>query len=268
MSAWVYPAVGLMAGTHTATWGMYKDAVHEGFTWRTYLRSIVVSLVLSLCVGASGLLPIDDAGDVVVLFGLVYVLERAVTEFYKTFIRDEDQSKYFIPMQFHVLGRVVRDRRVRLGVGLAALGAAVGLLGLVRSIQVETAGPARGATILLVGSVGGWFSAFGGAFKDAPIEGFETFKFFRSPLFAGGYAMLLANFTSSWVIMTLAALGYVVATLETWKTFFFPTKPRGKFAGKPILFPELLRKRQRVLPLYFGIWLVLLVGIGLALAGV
>ena len=25
-------AVGVMAGVHTATWGMYKDAPHEGFS--------------------------------------------------------------------------------------------------------------------------------------------------------------------------------------------------------------------------------------------
>ena len=35
--------VGLLAGTHTATWGMYKDAPHEGFTVGTYSRSIIVA---------------------------------------------------------------------------------------------------------------------------------------------------------------------------------------------------------------------------------
>jgi hypothetical protein len=32
------------------------------------------------------------------------------------------------------------------------------------------------------------------------------------------------------------------------------SKPRGKFAGKPILHPEHLERRRRFLPLYFGIW--------------
>ena len=36
-------------------------------------------------------------------------------------------------------------------------------------------------TVVTVGGFFGWISAFGGAWKDAPIEGFETFKFFRSP---------------------------------------------------------------------------------------
>ena len=42
----------------------------------------------------------------------------------------------------------------------------------------------------------------------------------------------------------MAGLGFTIFTLETYKTFFFPSKPRGKFAGKPILFPDMLRRRQ------------------------
>ena len=63
---------------------------------------------------------IDSTTDsgIVVLFGLPYALERAVTKFWKTFVRDEDQSKYFIPMQLHVMGLVVQNRGTRLAVGL------------------------------------------------------------------------------------------------------------------------------------------------------
>ena len=32
-------ALGFLAGLHTSTWGMYKDAPHEGFTWGRYFRS-------------------------------------------------------------------------------------------------------------------------------------------------------------------------------------------------------------------------------------
>ena len=34
--------IGLLAGTHASTWGMYKDAIHEGFTWPKYFRSILI----------------------------------------------------------------------------------------------------------------------------------------------------------------------------------------------------------------------------------
>ena len=36
-----------LAGLHTSTWGMYKDAPHEGFTWPKYFRSTLVGATLS-----------------------------------------------------------------------------------------------------------------------------------------------------------------------------------------------------------------------------
>jgi hypothetical protein len=113
--------------------------------------------------------------------------------------------------------------------------------------------------IFLLGGVGGWVSAFGGAFKDAPIEGFHWLKFFRSPLLAGAWAVAVSQFTGDIVVIAFAALGYTVATTETYKTFFFPSRPRGKFQGKPILYPDLLRFRRRFVPLYAAIWLLILI---------
>jgi hypothetical protein len=113
-------------------------------------------------------------------------------------------------------------------------------------------------TVLLIGSIGGWISAFGGAWKDGPIEGFEIFKFFRSPLIALFYALLLAFFTTTFLYIVFGALGYTVGTIETYKTFFFPNKPRGKFAGKEINYPEMLTRRQRFVPLYVAIWLAVI----------
>ena len=37
-------SIGLLAGAHTSTWGMFKDAPHEGFTYRKYFRSIVATV--------------------------------------------------------------------------------------------------------------------------------------------------------------------------------------------------------------------------------
>jgi hypothetical protein len=128
--------------------------------------------------------------------------------------------------------------------------------------------PAPGTSPLFlavtVGAIGGWYSAFGGAWKDAPIEGFQIFKFFRSPLLAAGFAYLLFRLGATPVQGTFGAIGFTVATTETYKTFFFPSKPRGKFAGKPVLFPHLLRWRYRFAPLYAGIWVIVLSNIALA----
>ena len=108
--------------------------------------------------------------------------------------------------------------------------------------------------VLTIGSWGGWLTAFGGAWKDAPVEGFETFKFFRSPLVALFWATVMAFFTTNWIFLAMTGLGYTIATIETYKTFFFPSKPRGKFAGKPILFPEMVTKRYWFVPVYVAIW--------------
>jgi hypothetical protein len=82
------------------------------------------------------------------------------------------------------------------------------------------------------------------------VEGFETLKFFRSPGISLFWAVLVAFFTDDWIYIGIAGAGYSVATIETYKTFFFPSKPRGKFAGKPILFPEMLRRRHYFVPVY------------------
>lgn len=251
-------AVGLAAGTHTATWGMYKDSPHEGFTWPRYARSIWLAGGLAVLAQALAGLDLRGAGGLFVLFGVTYVGERACTEFYKTFLREEDQSKYFIPMQFAVFGRVVRSRGARLAAGLGVAAAAAVLFALVWVIEQRTADPPSIVLVLLVGGLGGWFSAFGGAWKDAPIEGFETLKFFRSPVISTLYALALSRFTDNLFLIPLGALGFTIATLETYKTFFFPSKPRGKFAGKPITNPEMLTMRNRFVPVYAAIWLAVL----------
>lgn len=257
--------VGLLAGLHAATWGMYKDAPHEGFSVRKYVRSPVLGAVLGVVVQAATGLDPHRAVDLVVIFGAIYAVERALAEIYKTFLRNEDQSKYFIPMQFHVLGRVVQSRAARLLVALLYTGLLIGMVIGVSYLDGSFVGRHSLVTAMLVGSLGGWISAFGGAWKDAPSEGFQLFKFFRSPALATLYAVGLFYLTHSLVAITLAATGYTVATTETYKTFFFPSKPRGKFAGRPVQHPELLSWRQRFVPLYIAIWIAVAGSVAVAL---
>lgn len=256
---------GLLSGIHVASWGMYKDAPHEGFELRKYFRSI--GLGVGIGAGAGTLVPLDATAPAgfAVLFGLVYVVERALGEIYKTFLRQEDQSKYTIPMQFAVWGRTVESRVLRAALGLGYLCGMLAMMALIAVYQ-RWAGPELSLVeVALFASAGGWMSAVGGAWKDAPIEGFQTLKFFRSPALAALWALLLAQLSSDLVLVTLAATGYTIATTETYKSFLFPSKPRGKFAGKPVHFPSLLRLRQRVVPLYIAICLTVLVLLGFGL---
>jgi hypothetical protein len=255
MEWFIVVLLGMLAGTHTATWGMYKDSIHEGFTFRRYSRSILLSTLLGPIVYWFSGLDAMNPGHLVVLFGLVYVMERGLTEFYKTYYRTEDQSKYFIPMQFHVFGKVVHSRATRLAVGIPHAALIVSLIFVVMWLQRTYTNVPLWLWAITIGSLGGWISAFFGAWKDAPLEGFETLKFFRSPIVAATYALILSNFTDSLAMIALAGEGFTVATLETYKTFFFPSKPRGKFAGKPILFPHMLQMRQYFVPIYVLIWI-------------
>ena len=159
-------------------------------------------------------------------------------------------------MQLSVRGALVTRRRTRL---LAAAAYVVAVVAIVLAIDAVGNGSEGIVVVLVVGSLGGWISAFGGAWKDAPVEGFQPFKFVRSPLVALAYALLLASFTTVAVYAAIGALGYTVATLETYKTFFKPNVPRGKFAGKEVRYPEWLEKRYRFVPLYVAIWIGIVV---------
>lgn len=256
--------IGAAVGAHASTWGMYKDAPHEGFTWPKYLRSLVLSAAIAPLVSRGFNVAPTTAAGAVILFGCIYSMERAILEAWKTFFRAEDQSKYTIPMQLAVFGKTVRSRGARLAFGVLYVGAiAAGLLLLSRYRPAPGTSPLFLA--VTIGALGGWYSAFGGAWKDAPIEGFQIFKFFRSPLLAAGFAYLLFRLGATPMQGTFGAIGYTVATTETYKTFFFPSKPRGKFANKPVLFPDWLEKRKRFVPLYVLIWVLILSGFAVAL---
>jgi hypothetical protein len=250
-------AIGAASGAHASIWGMYKDAIHEGFSTRRFVRSIVLGTIAgSFLPWLFGLNPFV-AGHAVVLFGLGYAIERGAVEGWKTFIRSEDQSKYFIPMQFSLLGRPVKSRWVRAMAGLACgvvFAAALVPLAL-RDVRGGTAGP---PFALVAGFAIGVLVAIGGAWKDAPKEGFEVAKFFRSPLMTGAIAVVISLFTTSHLQIAVAAIGYERALIETYKTFLFPSRPRGKFAGKPVLYPEMLHRRQRFVPAFASIWFAVL----------
>jgi hypothetical protein len=259
--------IGTLAGLHTATWGMYKDSIHEGFFWPRYFRSPIVGFVMALIAYAIARPALNTAGSMVQFFGVVYVLERGVVELWKTFLRNEDQSKYFIPMQFAVFGNVVQSQSRRYLIGLIITTAVCGTFLLVHYGAPRLQLQDNPWLVFGIATISGWISAFLGAWKDAPIEGFQPLKFVRSPLWAGFWGLLLAHFSGSILVVMMAGLGYTIFTLETYKTFFFPSKPRGKFAGKPISFPDMLRRRQYFVPLYAAIWVLALTGFYLALTG-
>ena len=246
-------SVGLMSGAHTSIWGMYKDAIHEGFGVGRFLRSITIGGFAAVVIQFFLRLPIPDAGSLVMLFGLAYAVERLIVEVWKTFIRVEDQSKYFIPMQFSIRGIPVASVWVRFSVGVAYVAAVAGILTLIARLGEDTVTLSHLSRAGLSGLVMGMLLAVGGAWKDAPKEGFDIIKFFRSPMMTVFYGLILSQISTDILLIAVAATGYERATAETYKTFFFPSRPRGKFNGKPVLFPALITQRRYFVPVYAAI---------------
>ena len=225
-----FGGLGLLSGLHAASWGAYKDTPYEGFRISSFLRSVLlavaVALILSVC--APGL------GAGVVLVGVVYAIERLATEGWKAILREQDQTRYTIPMRLAFRGRPVDRKDVRYLVGGLLAAAAVAALTGLDALQAQLPAPPGLLIVLVVGSIGGWVTAIGGAWKDAPIEGFSGWKFVRSPTVAAGWAIPLSFLTDTWVTLLLASSGFGVASIETYKTFFTRGKPPGKFAGQTV----------------------------------
>ncbi len=245
--------VGLLSGTHAAIWGMYKDAVHEGFGADRFARSVIVGAAAAVVVQAAFALALPSAAALVLLFGLAYAAERGVVEVWKTFVRDEDQAKYFIPMQFSVRGVPVASRVARLGAGAAYVTIVALCLVAISRLDDGATSPLAPAHVALVALGMGSLVAVGGAWKDSPKEGFQPLKFFRSPGMTVAFALLLSPLTSSYLLVAAAAIGFERAAAETYKTFLLPAKSPGKFAGKPVLYPDMLARRRRFVPAYVGI---------------
>jgi hypothetical protein len=256
-------AVGLLSGTHAAIWGMYKDAAHEGFSAARFARSPAVGAAAAAAIQWALALPVPEPAALVVLFGLAYAAERGVVEVWKTFVRDEDQAKYTIPMQFTLLGTPVASRGARAAAGAAYV--AVVAVGLTAVARLDGGAPPAPYRVALVGLAAGAIVAVGGAWKDAPTEGFEPLKFFRSPGVTAALALALSRLTGSHLLAVAAAVGFERAVSETYKTFFFPSVPRGKFAGKPVVDPGMLTRRRRFVPTYVAIWAAVLAAWGVAL---
>lgn len=253
-------ALGGVAGLHAATWGAYKDGPFEGFRGLSYLRSPGLGVAIALCV----LGPEPDSPSILVCLGVVYALERLATEWWKAVLRDDDQHAYSIPMRLGYRGRPVDQAWLRHTVGLLILTALAGLACLIAAAQTLLPDAPPWAVVLTIGGVGGWATAIGGAWKDAPIEGFSGWKFLRSPAAATAWALPMSTVTADWLVLALASAGLAVASIETYKTFLTGGRPPGKFATKAVRF-RMHRTRRALACTHASLWAVLAVALPLAL---
>jgi len=253
----VYAAlIGSLGGLHAATWGAFKDSPFEGFRITSYIRSILLAIVVAVVLAATTRL--ESTQSTVVLIGLLYAGERLATEWWKSFVREDQQEAYSIPMRMAVGGRPVDARLPRYAFGLGVLVVVVLIAWGAARLQPTAPGPIW--LSVLVGGLGGWLTAVGGAWKDAPIEGFSGWKFLRSPVVATAWTLVLVPFTQDWVILAVSAGGLSVVSIETYKTFLTGGRPPGKFLGKPVRTAH-RAARERCRILHSGLYVVFACGL-------
>jgi len=244
-----------VAGLNSAIWGTYKDCLYEEFKVGKFARSLIIGLVLGVLLFLFLKVNNIDA-NLGVFFAFVVVFERFAVEAYKLFLREEDQSKYFIPQKLHILGKIVEKRTTRYasGIVLVLLALALFYMPFIVRFNFESAI----LTGFLWGAIGGFFISIGGALKDAPMEGFEPIKFWRSAFIAGMWGMIFSFFTNNYSLLVFASIGAERMTVELYKTFIVGrahSKLKAARGGKP-LFPEWDDKRKKFIIPYIATWIV------------
>lgn len=160
-----YISAGLLAASNLILWGIYGDLMMEDFKWLKVLRTLLVGAIsATFLFWTNPFLPL-----LVVALDVNYMIS-VFTEIYKAFIRNESQERYLIPSDFGSRIPLV----IRRPIGILIL---IATLVFIKYIPFSI-DPL--AAILLAAII----PTFYGASKDAPHEGFEPVKFFRSPIVA------------------------------------------------------------------------------------
>ncbi len=226
--------VSLVSGLYTSLWGAFKDSPYEDFKPKTFPRSIYFHFFTFLALYH---LPFFHDRFIqlsyIQVFFITMGIERALAEFYKGFFRNEDQQKYFIPSRISFFGKYVQSELLRYSVGILLV---VGIFSvLFIDIRIESFWG-----FLIVSTSGGLAVALGGAYKDAPFEGFEFLKFLKSPgvmAFASPFFYFLGPINLGFLI--LMNCGLERFSVEYYKTYILRNMS-GKFR------PDIQRIQKRI----------------------
>ncbi|MBU1200790.1 hypothetical protein KJ953_04670 [Patescibacteria group bacterium] len=249
-----YGIIGAVSGLLSSCWGAYKDSLYEHFQSQRFIRSIVAGSSLGILLFFFFQYFQITGVNLGVVFAVIVTLERIFTESFKAFVREEKQDKYKIPSRLHIFGNTIDNKSLRLFIGVAFL-FLISLLFSMPSILTIDFGNHQ-----LNGLFWGFFaglvgSASGGAWKDAPIEGFERIKFFRSPIASGIWGIIFSFFTFNYSLLLVASLGGERMLVELYKTFIVQKVP-GKFKATKPAFLEWKEKRKKFIIPYFITWIV------------
>ncbi|MEE2658643.1 MAG: hypothetical protein VX733_09085 [Candidatus Latescibacterota bacterium] len=219
-------AVSVVSGLYTSLWGAFKDSPYEGLKLRTFPRSIYFNVVILLTLYT---LPWFEgrlqAISPVQVFFLTMGVERFLAEIYKGFFRTEDQDKYFVPSRITLFGRHVASDLLRYAVGAVI----VSTVFAVMLIEVPITGFWWFA---LIAYSTGLLVSLGGAYKDAPFEGFQLLKFQRSGVVLAVLSPLFYFLNDSAAPISVGFLVYMNGGLERFVIEYYKTYIQRNMSGK------------------------------------
>jgi hypothetical protein len=226
--------VSAVSGLYTSLWGAFKDCPYEGFKAKTFPRSLYFNAIIFFAIY---FIPVFNERiqnlSLFQTFFLVMGLERGIAEFYKGFLRTEDQKKYFVPSRITFFGRYVANDMLRRSIGIIIIFAIFLLLFLDTTITTAL-------EFVAVSYAAGAVVACGGAYKDAPFEGFKILKFQKSPLVLSPLFFLFYSYGPT-------ALGILICMnfgLERFVVEYYKTYIQRNMSGK--FKPDLKRIQKQL----------------------
>ena len=226
LGVWAPFIIIVISGLYTSLWGAFKDSPYEGFKPWTFPRSVYFHVVIFAVL--TSVAPFDQPFGELKLFQMFFLimgLERFLAELYKGFFRTEDQSKYFVPSRITFLGHYVESDRVRYGVG-SLLVSGVCALALVPTPLTSF------WSFLAVAYGSGLVVSLGGAYKDAPFEGFQWLKFQRSAVVLSAASPLFYFLRDPETPITVGFLIYMNGGLERFLVEYYKTYIQRNMSGK------------------------------------
>jgi len=183
-------------------WGVYGDVLVEKFDLHKVWRSFSLATIAAIAIYFY-----DSSLNLFLVALSAISLERAITEIYKALICNEDQEKYQIPSDLNL------KLNTKIKWSLAAV--------LIASLLIFASTFTFQINYYLLILFAGLITALGGMGKDAPYEGFEPLKFWRSPFLAllGGVPILLVVDNPDHKIFLLSVFGLERIFSEFYKKF-------------------------------------------------
>ena len=226
MSFTIQLAVSAISGLYTSLWGAFKDSPYEGLKPKTFPRSIYFNVVIFLVLYFVP--PFDARVQALSLFQLFFLtmgLERFLAEIYKGFFRTEDQDKYFVPSRITFFGTHVASDLLRYGTGVVIVAVVFAVTWI--DVTVESF-----VAVAITAYATGLLVSLGGAYKDAPFEGFMPLKFQRSGFVLALRSPVFYFSNNPAVPISLGFLIYMNGGLERFVVEYYKTYIQRNMSGK------------------------------------